>query len=115
MDTEPAGQFFNAFDTLFTSFADDIGCAKFFCQFDAVGVSSHDDNLLSAETLGSDDAAQSNSSVADDSYAFAGTDVRSDGCMMAGAHNIGKRKERREESFILRHFQGIQRTVGLRY
>src|SRR5947208_7557856 len=103
MDAEAAGQFFDALDALFAAFADNIGRTKLFCQCDAIGVASHDYYLLSTETFCGYDTAQADRSITYDRDTFTRADICSDVCVVAGAHHVGKRKERREESFILRH------------
>src|SRR5207237_10825822 len=59
-----ASQVAHALDSLFTALADDVGCAKCFGQGDASRVATQDDNLLGAEPLSGDDAAESDRPVA---------------------------------------------------
>ena len=63
---EAAGQLADALDGLLAALADDVGGAELARERDPVGVAAHDDDLLGAEALGGDDAAQADGAVADD-------------------------------------------------
>jgi hypothetical protein len=82
------GQHLDARDRLGAALADDIGGAKFLCERDAVGVASHDDDLLRAEPLRGDHAAQPHGTVADDCNALARRHLRGKGGVVAGAHYV---------------------------
>ena len=94
MNAEAAGQLADTFDSLFAALPDDIGRAKVPGERNSVAMPAHDDDLFGAESLGSDDTAQANRSIADDGHAVTASHPCRDG-VMAGAHYVGERKERR--------------------
>jgi len=49
------------FHRLITSFAHDVSCIELLCKRDAVAVSTQHDDLLGAQALRGDDAAQADS------------------------------------------------------
>ena len=85
---EAVGELADALDRLLAALADDIGRTEVLRQRDAVVVTAKDDDLLGAEALRGDDAAQTDGAVADDSHFLAATDFCGDSSMMAGAHHI---------------------------
>ena len=67
---EAAGQLLDALDRLLAALADDVGGAELAGERDPVGVAAQDDDLLGAEALGGDHAAQADGAVADDGDAI---------------------------------------------
>ena len=64
-DAEAAGQLAHALDRLLAALAHHVGGAELPGELDAVRVAAHDDDLLGAEPLRRDDAAQADGAVAD--------------------------------------------------
>src|SRR5919106_6753877 len=113
VDAVAVGQLLEALDGLVAAFADDVGSTEFARERGPVGVAAHDDDLLGAEPLGGDDAAESDSAVADDSDAVAGPDLGDDGGVVAGAHHVGERHQGRHQRLVLADRQDDQRAVCL--
>ena len=67
-----AGQFQHAFDALLAALGDDVGGAELAAQVGALLVPAHQDDLLGAEPLGRQHAAQSDGAVSDDGHGVAG-------------------------------------------
>ena len=63
VDAVAASEVSDVLDGLLAPLAHHVCRAEFFCQLDAVVVAAHDDDLLRAKALGSDDAAQANGAV----------------------------------------------------
>jgi hypothetical protein len=63
-------------------------------------VAAHDDDLLRAEALGGDDAAEPNGPVADDRDALSGFDLCDDRRVVAGAQDVRQRQERWHELMV---------------
>ena len=78
MDADAAGELAHALDRLVAALAHDVGGAELARQRDPVGVAAEDDDLLGAEALGGDHAAQADGAVADDGHRLAGADLRGD-------------------------------------
>jgi hypothetical protein len=95
MNAKSAGELADPFDGLFAALAHNVGRAKVPGERNSVGMSAHDDDLLGAESFGSNDTAQANRAVADHGHAVTAGHPCSDGRMMAGAHHVGECKERR--------------------
>jgi len=53
-------------------------------------MAAHDDDLLGAEALRGDHAAQADGAVAHDGDAIAWADLGDDGGVVAGAHHVGE-------------------------
>jgi len=78
-------------------------------------VAAHDDDLLGAEPLGGDHAAQPDRAVADDRHRLAGGDPGDDRGMVASPHHVGERQQRRHQLVVvLADRQLEQRAVGVR-
>ena len=79
MGAEAARQLADALDRLLAPLADDVGGAELLRERDPVGVTAEDDDLLRAEALGRDHAAQPDGAVADDGRRSCRADPRGDG------------------------------------
>ena len=88
MDAEAVGELAHALGRLFAAFAHDGCCAELTRELDPVGVTAHDDDLLGAEALRRDHAAQADGAVPDDGHGLAGADPGGDGRVMARPHHI---------------------------
>src|SRR5207245_10355459 len=75
---EAAGQLADAFDGLVAAFADDVGCAEVAAEGGPVGVAAEQDDLLGAEPLRCDHAAEADRPVADDRNTVAWLDPRTE-------------------------------------
>ena len=71
VDAVAAGELEDALDRLLAALGDDVGGAELARERDAVRVAAHDDDLLGAEALGGDHAAQPDGAVADDGHRVA--------------------------------------------
>ena len=82
---------------------------------DAVRVAAQDDDLLGAEALGGDHAAQADRAVADDGDRLARARRRAaTRGVVAGAHHVGEREQRRHQRVVLADRQRDERAVGQR-
>jgi hypothetical protein len=114
VNPKTAGKIADALDGFLPALAYNVGCAEGAPQRNAIGMTTHQDDLFRTEAFGRNNAAQSNSAVADDSSRFAGRNARDEGRMVPGAHHIRKRQERRHKRVISTDWQNEQRAIGLR-
>src|SRR5271169_5608064 len=114
MDAEAAGELAHALDGLVATLADDVGRAEVLRQRDPVRVPAEDDDLLRAEALRGDHAAETDRAVADDRDILAGGDPGGEGCVMSRSHHVRESQQRRHERVVAVDRQGDQRAVGLR-
>ena len=110
-----AGQFQDAFDTFLAALGDDVGGAELAAQIGAVGVPAHQDDLLGAQPLRGQHAAQSDGAVADDGHGVAGLHPGGDRAVVAGAEHVGQRQQRRHERRVRGDRQLDQRALGQRH
>ena len=110
-----AGQFQDAFDALVAALGDDVGGAELAAQVGAVGVPAHQDDLLGAEPLRREHAAQSDGTVTDDGDRVAGADSGGDGAVVAGAVHVGQRKQRRHQRRVRGDRKLDQRALRQRH
>ena len=75
---EAAGQLSHALDRLLAALADDVGRAELLRQCDPVRVAAEQDDLLGAEALRGDHAAEADGAVADDGDGLARADLGRD-------------------------------------
>ena len=75
---------------------------------------AEEDDLLGAEALRGDDAAEADGAVSDDSDGLSRADFGGDGRMMARAHHVRQREERRHQRVVLADRQDEERSIGLR-
>jgi hypothetical protein len=87
---ESCAEFPHALDGLLAALGDHVGGAELARERNPVGVAAHDDDLLRAEALGGDHAAQADGTVSDDSRGLPRADFGGDGPMLARAHHVGK-------------------------
>ena len=111
---EPAGQLADALDRLVAALADDVGGAELLSERDALGVVAEQDDLLGAEPLRGDHAAEADGAVADDGDRLAGRDPGRDGGVVAGSHHVGQRQQRGHERVVLADRQRDEGAVCLR-
>jgi hypothetical protein len=90
------GQFAHSFDGLVAALADDVRRTELVPERNPLLIAAQQDDLFGAETLRGDDAAQADCAIADDSDGLAGRDMRRYRGVMAGAHDVGEREQRRE-------------------
>jgi hypothetical protein len=76
------GQLLDALDGLGAAFADDVGGAELARERDPVRVPAEDEDLLGAEPLRGDDAAEPEGAVADHGDTLARRDLGDDGGVM---------------------------------
>jgi len=76
-------------------------------------VTAQDDDLLGAEPLGGDHAAQADRTVADDSDGLPRADPRGERRVVAGSHHVRKREKRRHQCVVLPDRQDDERPVCL--
>ena len=86
---EPAGEFADPLDCLVAALADDVGGAKLLPERNALGVVAEQDDLLGAEPLRCDHAAEADGAVTDDRDRCAGSHVGRDSGVVAGSHHVG--------------------------
>src|SRR4051812_44001981 len=113
IDALTVGQSLDALDRLLAALTDDLGRAEVAGEPDPVFVAAHDDDLVGAEPLRSDYAAETDCAVTDYGDACAGADLGQDGSVVAGAHHVGEREQRRHECVVLADRQHVKRAVGL--
>jgi hypothetical protein len=106
-----AGQLPDTLDRLVATLADDVGGAERLSQRDAFGVAAEQDDLLGAEPLRCDHAAEADGAVANDSDRLTGRDLGRDGSVVAGAHHVGQRQQRRHDRSVLADGQDDERAV----
>ena len=97
---EAAGQLAHALDRLLAALADDVGRAELSRQRDPVGMAAEEDDLLGAEPLGGDHAAQADGAVADDGHGLARADLGGDGRVVARPHHVGEGEQRRHQRVV---------------
>ena len=71
VDARAAGELHDALHGLLAALGDDVGGAQLARERRAVLVAAHDDDLLGAEALGGDHAAEPDGAVADDGHGVA--------------------------------------------
>ena len=81
---------------------------------DAVLMASEHDDLLGAEALGGDDTAEADRAIANNGGGVARCDARRTRGVMAGAHHIRKRQQRRHQRLVHIDRQPDEGAVGLR-
>ena len=112
---EAAGELAHALDRLVAALADDVGRAELPRERDPVGVAAEQDDLLGAEALRGDHAAEADRAVADDRRGLAGADP---GAATAAwwpvAHHVGERQQRRHQRVVRADRQDDERAVRLR-
>ena len=74
-------------------------------------MAAQDDDLLGAESLRGNDAAQTDGAVADDGHFFPGLTLAADGGVMACAHHVGERQQRRHQRVVFADRQDEERAV----
>ena len=80
-----------------------------------VGMAAHDDDLLGAEALRRDHAAQADGAVADDGDAMCpGATRATTRRVVAGAHDVGEREQRRHPRVVFADVERVERSVGER-
>ena len=72
-----------------------------------------EDDLLGAEALRGDHAAQADRAVADDGDGLAGADPGADGRVVARPHHVRQREQRRHQRVVLADRQDEERAVRL--
>ena len=88
VNAKAAGQCAHAFHGLLAALAHDVRCAERFRQRNSVGMAAQDDDLFGAKALGSDDAAQADSAVANHGHFFSVVNSCHSGRMVAGPHHV---------------------------
>jgi hypothetical protein len=78
-------------------------------------MAAEQDDLLGAEPLRGDYAAEADGAVADDRDAPARRDPRGERRVVAGAHHVGKGEQRRHQRVVFANGEDDERPVGLRY
>ena len=76
VDAKAIAHLLHALDHLLPTLADDVGGAEVLRQRNAIGVAAEDDDLLAAEPLRGDHAAEPDRAVADDRDRLPGVDAR---------------------------------------
>jgi hypothetical protein len=109
--TLTSGELAHAPHRCFAALADDIGCAKRLAQSDPVRMAAEQDDAFRAATSGGDDAAQSDSTIANDCRRHAWPHVGANGRMMACRHDIGQGEQRGHERVVLADRQRHERAV----
>src|SRR5215216_1648116 len=110
---EAAGELAHALDGLLAPLAHHVRGAELPGQGDPVGVATEDDDLLGAEALGGDHRAQADGPVADDGHALPRADLRGDGRVVAGPHDVRERQQGGHQRVILADRQYEERSVCL--
>ena len=111
VDAVAPGQLAYALDRLVPALADDVGGAEVATKCDPVGVVAEQDDLVGAETLGGDDAAQPDRAVADDGDALPRRHARRARGVVSGAHHVRQRQQRRDQSVVLTRRERDERSV----
>ena len=107
-------QLADALDRFLAALAHDVGGAELLAERDPLRVVAEQDDPLGAEPLRGDHAAQPDGAVADDGDGLAGTDLRGECGVVAGAHHVGEREQRRHQRVVRADRQHDQRAVCLR-
>ena len=113
MRAEAAGQLAHALDRRLAALADDIGRAERARQRDAIGMTAEHDDLLGAEPAGGDHAAQTHGAVTDDRDHLARAALCGERGMVARAHHVRQRQQRRHQRVIRTDRKHDQRPVRL--
>ena len=111
VSAEAAGELAHTFDGLVAALADDVGGAERAPERDPVGMPAEQDDLLGAEALGGDDAAEPDGAVADDRSGRARRHPRGERRMVTRSHHVGERQQRRHERVVLADRQHDERAV----
>ena len=112
MGAAAAGQLEDALDAGLAALGDDVGGAELAPELRAGGVATEQDDPVRAEALGCDHAAQPDGAVADDGGDAARRDARAKGCVVAGAHHVGERQQRRHQRIVGADGELDERAVG---
>src|SRR5215208_5033956 len=110
---EAPGELAHALDGLLAPLAHHVRGAELPGQGDPVGVATEDDDLLGAEALGGDHRAQADGPVADDGHALPRADLRGDGRVVAGPHDVRERQQGGHQRVVLADRQYEERSVCL--
>ena len=84
-------------------------------QSDAVQFLDAAEHLLGAQPTGCDDTAQSDRAVADDCHDSAGADPGGERGVVAGAHHVREREQRRHQGVVLADGEDDERAVRERH
>ena len=76
-------------------------------------MTTHDDDLLGTKSLRRDDAAQAHGAITHHGDRAATANPGRDRRMVAGAHHIRKREQRRHQRIVLADVQGVEGAVSL--
>src|SRR3954464_6223016 len=112
--SEPVRQIANPGNAFLAALADDVGRAKILRQGEPVRMAAEHDDPLGTEALGGDHPAEAYRAIADHGGGHAGRHPSHSGGVVAGAHDVGKRQQRRHERVVLGNIDGEQRPVGIR-
>ena len=77
-------------------------------------MAAHDDDLLGAEALGGDHAAQADGAVANHRDALARADRGGNRRVVPGAHHVGEREQRGQQRLVGLRREHVEGAVGLR-
>jgi hypothetical protein len=114
MRTQSGCELADAFNRRVATLADDVGRAEGAGQGDAIGVAAEQDDPLGSEPPRRNDAAKSNRAVPYDGDDVACMYSRREGGMVAGAHHVRQRQQRRHQRVIRAGGPRDQRSVGER-
>src|SRR5690349_4492450 len=89
-----AGELANPLDRFLTALADHVGGAEIARERNPVLVAAEDDDLLGAQPLGRDHAAETYRTVTDNGDALARAHPGGDGGVVTGAHHVSERPQR---------------------
>jgi catechol 2,3-dioxygenase-like lactoylglutathione lyase family enzyme len=114
MRSETLGQLSNALDRFLAALANDIRGPELSPERNPLGVVAKQDDLLGAQALGCNHAAETDGAVADDGDRFPRPDLGGDCGVVARSHHIREREHRRHQGVVSADRQHDERSVRLR-
>src|SRR5512133_2831883 len=112
MRTAAAGQLANALDRFVSALMNDISGAKPLAERSPSRIAAEEDDLVGAQSLRSDHAAETNRAVADDCCGLTRRDLGCNGSVVACSHHVGECEQRRHQLVVLvdgKHDKGAVR------
>jgi hypothetical protein len=107
-------QLADALDRFLAALRHDVRCTELLSKRRALRIAAEQDDGVSAEALRGDHTAQPDGAVTDHGDRFAGTHLRGKSGVVAGAHHVREREQRRHQLVIRSDRLHHQRSVCLR-
>src|SRR5213078_3538886 len=111
---EAVGELANALDRLVAALTNDVSSAELLPERDPSRIVAEEDDLVGAQPLRSDHAAETHCAVADDCCGLTWRDLGCDGSVVACTHHVRECEQRRHQLVVLVDGQHDKGAVRLR-